>query len=96
MNCKLIRIVTGEEIIAEVLSETDDTITVQNGLVVLPSAQGVGFAPWATVISKDEPEIEMSKNHIVYVVAVQDDVAKKYNEMFGSKLITPDTKKLIV
>jgi len=96
MNCKLIRIVTGEEIIAEVLSETDDTITVQNGLVVLPSAQGVGFAPWATVISKDEPEIEMSKNHIVYVVALQDDVAKKYNEMFGSKLITPDTKKLIV
>jgi membrane-anchored protein YejM (alkaline phosphatase superfamily) len=96
MNCKLIRIVTGEEIIAEVLSETDDTITVQNGLVVLPSAQGVGFAPWATVISKDEPEIEMSKNHIVYVVALQDDVSKKYNEMFGSKLITPDTKKLIV
>ena len=96
IDVKLIRIVTGEEIIAEVLSETDDTITVQNGLVVLPSAQGVGFAPWATVISKEEPEIEMSKNHIVYVAAVQDDVAKKYNEMFGSKLITPDAKKLIV
>ena len=96
IDVKLIRIVTGEEIIAEVLSETDGTITVQNGLVVLPSAQGVGFAPWATVISKEEPEIEMSKNHIVYVAAVQDDVAKKYNEMFGSKLITPDAKKLIV
>ena len=65
-------------------------------MVVLPSAQGVGFAPWATVISKEEPEIEMSKKHIVYVVAVQEDVSKKYNEMFGSKLITPDTKKLIV
>ena len=69
IDVKLIRIVTGEEIIAEVLSETDDTITVQNGLVVLPSAQGVGFAPWATVISKDEPEITMSKKHVVYVVA---------------------------
>jgi len=96
MNVKLIRMITGEEIIAEIVSETDDTITVQNGLVVLPSAQGVGFAPWATVISKEEPEIEMSKNHIVYMVAVQEDVSKKYNEMFGSKLITPDTKKLIV
>ena len=51
MNVKLIRVVTGEEVIAEVLSETDDTITVKNGLVVLPSAQSVGFAPWATVIS---------------------------------------------
>ena len=61
IDVKLFRIVTGEEIIAEILSETDDTITVQNGLVVLPSAQGVGFAPWATVISKDEPEITMSE-----------------------------------
>jgi len=96
IDVKLIRIVTGEEIIAEVLSETDDTITVQNGLVVLPNAQGVGFAPWATVISKDEPEITMKKTFVVYIAAVQDDVAQKYNEMFGSKLVTPSPKKLIV
>ena len=96
IDVKLIRISTGEEIIAEVLSETDDSITVQNGLVVLPSAQGVGFAPWATVISKDEPEITVKKNFVVYIAAVQDDVAQKYNEMFGSKLVTPTPKKLIV
>ena len=74
----------------------DDTITVQNGLVVLPTNTGVGFAPWATVISKEEPEIKMSKKHIVYIAEVQEDVCKKYNDMFGSKLITPDKKKLIV
>ena len=96
MNVKLIRVVTGEEIVAEVLSETDDTITVQNGIVVLPTNTGVGFAPWATVISKEKPEITVSKTHVVYVAEVQDDVSKKYNEMFGSKLITPDKKKLIV
>ena len=96
IDVKLIRISTGEEIIAEVLSETDDSITVQNGLVVLPNPQGVGFAPWATVISKDEPEITVKKTFIIYVAAVQDDVAQKYNEMFGSKLVTPSPKKLIV
>ena len=96
MDVKLIRIITGEEIVAEVVSETDDTITVQNGLVVLPTNTGVGFAPWATVISKENPEITVSKTHVVYVAEVQDDVSKKYNEMFGSKLITPDKKKLIV
>ena len=96
IDVKLIRIVTGEEIIAEVVGQTDETITVKNGLVVLPSAQGVGFAPWATVISKDEPEITVKKTFIVYIVAVQEDVAKKYNEMFGSKVIVPESKKLIV
>jgi len=95
MNVKLIRVVTGEEVIAEVLSETDDTITVKNGLVVLPSAQSVGFAPWATVISKEEPEITMSRKHVIYVAEVQDSVSKKYKEMFGN-IITPDEKKLIL
>jgi len=96
INVKLLRITTGEEVVAELLSETEETITVQNGLVVLPTNTGVGFAPWATVISKENPEITMSKRHVVYVAEVQEDVCKKYNEMFGSKLITPDKKKLIV
>ena len=96
IDVKLLRITTGEEVVAELLSETEETITIQNGLVVLPTNTGVGFAPWATVISKEHPEITMSKRHVVYVAEVQEDVCKKYNEMFGSKLITPDKKKLIV
>lgn len=95
MNVKLIRVVTGEEIVAEVVSETDDTITVQNALVVLPTGQSVGFAPWATVVSKDDPEITVSRNHLVYVAEVQEDVSSKYKEMFGN-IITPAEKKLIL
>ena len=95
IDVKLIRIITGEEIIAEVVSETDDTITVQNALVVLPTNTGVGFAPWATVIDKENPEITVSRNHIVYIVPVED-VSGRYNEMFGSKLVMPESKKLIV
>ena len=96
IDVKLLRIVTGEEVIAELLSETEETITVQNGLVVLPTNNGVGFAPWATVISKEDPEITVSKTHVVYIAEVQEDVCKKYNEMFGSKLITPNSKKLVL
>jgi len=96
LDVKLIRIVTGEEIIAELVSQDDDTITVKNGLVVLPNASGVGFAQWATVIDPDNPEVTMKQQHIVYVVDVQEDVSKKYNEMFGSKLVTPASKKLIM
>ena len=96
IDVKLLRIVTGEEVIAELLSETEETITVQNGLAVLPTNNGVGFAPWATVISKEDPEITVSKTHVVYIAEVQEDVCKKYNEMFGSKLITPNSKKLVL
>jgi|TARA_A100001515_G_scaffold54041_1_gene42768 hypothetical protein len=96
IDVKLFRIITGEEVVAELVSETENTVTVKNGLVVLPTNNGVGFAPWATVIDNDNPEITMSRQHVVYIVALQEDVAKKYNEMFGSKLITPDKKKLVL
>lgn len=96
IEVKLLRIVTGEEVVAEMVSEDETTITVKNGLVVLPTNTGVGFAPWATVISKENPDITVSRNHIVYIAEVQEDVCKKYDQMFGSKLVTPDEKKLIL
>jgi len=97
MNIKLFRILTGEEVIAELLSEDESTVTIQNGLVVLPTSSGtVGFAPWATVIDRDNPELVVSKNHIVYVAPVDPGVESKYNEVYGSKLVTPEKKKLII
>jgi hypothetical protein len=96
IDVKLLRIITGEEVIAELVTEDEDTITIRNGLVVLPGSQNVGFAPWATVIDKEDPDIVLSRNFIVYVVNVDSSVKKKYNEIFGSKLITPEEKKLIL
>ena len=97
MNVKLFRIATGEEVIAELISEDDNFVTVKNGLVVLPSADGrVGFAPWASVIDRTIPELIIAKNHIVYIAEVDPAIKKKYNEVYGSKLVTPEEKKLIL
>mgnify|MGYP001337284636 FL=1 len=96
LNVKLFRIVTGEEVIAEVISEDDTTVTVQNGLVVLPTGQSVGFAPWSPVVDEDNRELVVSRNHIVYVGEISSSIKKKYNEIYGSKLITPEDKKLIL
>ena len=94
MNVKLLRISTGEEVVAEIVEETDDSITVRNGLVVLPNAQNVGFAPWATVVDRQEPEITMSKQFLVYVATLDPTVKNKYCEMFGG--VTVPDKKLIL
>ena len=94
MNVKLLRIVTGEEVIAEVLSEDTDSITVKNGLVVIPNAQGVGFAPWATVISKQKPEITVDRKFLVYMAECDADVVEKYESIFSP--IEKPSKKLIL
>jgi len=96
IDLKLLRIVTGEEVIAELVEENAAEIVIRNGLVVIPTNNSVGFAPWATVISKEKPEVTISRKHIVYIVEVQEDICKKYEEIFGSKLVTPSSKKLII
>ncbi len=96
IDVRVFRVVTGEEVVAELVSETSDTITVKNALVVLPSSQNVGFAQWAAVIDRDNPEITLSRNHVVYVVQLDSSIKKKYNEIYGSKLVTPEDKKLIL
>ena len=54
IDIKLIRIVTGEEVVAEVLEDTELQLQFKNALVVIPQASGgVGFAPWATVIEEE-------------------------------------------
>ena len=96
INAKLIRVMTGEEVVAELVSETESDITIKNALVVIPQPQNVGFAPWATVISKEVRDITVSKSHVIYMVELDDSVKTKYNEIFGSKLVTPEEKKLII
>ena len=94
-DVKLIRIISGEEIITEVLDSGDGYLVIKNPLVVIPQQGQVGFAPWATVIDTERPEISLDMKHVIYCVEVQPDVANRYNEIFGSNIITPD-KQLIV
>ena len=47
IEIKLFRMATGEEVVAELVSEDETTVTIKNGLVVFPNQnQTVGFAPW--------------------------------------------------
>ncbi|MAR97423.1 MAG: hypothetical protein CMG17_07260 [Candidatus Marinimicrobia bacterium] len=97
MNIRLLRITTGEEVVAEVVSEDEKTITVRNGLVVLPNQGTYGFAQWATVINPDKPDITVSKEFIIYNVEVAEPVVKQYTQLYGDKVLTtPPEKKLIL
>ena len=58
MDVRVLKLVTGEEIVAEFVSETTDTITVKNtlSLIIQPSQQGVGYAfvPWCPMVEGDK------------------------------------------
>ena len=94
MNVKLIRMWSGEDVIADIVEETTDTIVITDPIVAVPSPQqgNIAFAPWSPLLQKDK--IEVTKKYVVYEGNPQEEIIEQYNSMF-SKISQP-TKKLIL
>jgi len=95
MNVKLIRMSSGEDVVATIVEDGDEFLAIQDAIVAIPTGQGkMGFAPWSPIISEDQKEIPVNKRFVVYVAEVNSDIVDQYKQMF-SKIVTPD-KKIIV
>ena len=94
MTVKLIRMWSGEDVIADITKENTDSITITDPIVAVPSQQQgqIAFAPWSPLLQKDK--LEVTKKYIVYIGDPQEEIIEQYNSMFG-KLSKP-TKKLIL
>ena len=67
LNVKLVRLSTGEDVITNVLEDTDSYVKFKNPIVAFPSQEGrIGFAPWSPLIDKTTPEMEVSKSCLLY------------------------------
>ncbi len=92
MNVKLVRITSGEDLICDLLNETDDSVTFTDAIVAVPAGNGqIGFAPWSPLLSKDVKELTIDKKFVMYVSEPQDQILTEYKSMF-SKIISPSTK----
>lgn len=95
MNVKLIRMSSGEDVVATVVEDGDEFLTVQDAIVAIPTGQGkMGFAPWSPIINEDQKEIPVNKKFVVYIAEVNSDIVDQYKQMF-STIVTPE-KKLII
>ena len=95
MTVKLIRMWSGEDVIADIVEDNSDSIVITDPIVAVPSPQqgNIAFAPWSPLLAKGDG-IEVTKKYVVYEADPQEDIVEQYNSMFG-KLSTP-TKKLIL
>ena len=94
MNVKLIRMWSGEDVIADLVEE-DDSIVISNPIVAIPSGNGqLGFAPWSPLLKDKGEKIKVSKSYVVYIADTQEQIVEQYEQMFS--LIKSPSKKLIV
>lgn len=89
MNVKLIRSSSGEDLIANLIEETDEFVVLNDIILSIPTSTGkIGFIPWAPLLNRNEKDVKISKRFIVYIAELDEAISSQYKNMF-SKIITP-------
>lgn len=95
MNVKLIRMWSGEDVIADQVGDLIDSIVIRNPIVAIPAGNGqLGFVPWSPLLKDKNVDLEITKKYIVYIAEVQEQIVEQYEQMFS--VIKSPSKKLIV
>jgi len=99
MNVKLIRMWSGEDVIADLIDDKgdvgEDVIVIVNPIVAVPAGNGqMGFAPWSPLLKGKNEELEVTKKYVVYIADPQEQIVDNYKDMFS--VIKAPSKKLIV
>jgi hypothetical protein len=102
-DIKLLKMVTGEDLIAEVVVEDDfGNLLIKNPIrvILVPQRPGgdakaptVAFAPWGE-FAQDGSTITIDKRHIIAMMTPIKEFIGQYNSIF-SKVIMPQAKLFV-
>lgn len=101
MKILTLKLVTGEEVLGEIESESETEFVLVNavGIAVIRGKDGqpnVGFAPFPIhAEQKTGATVALNKKNVVYSYVPAQDFINNYNSIFGSGLVVPPTKSLI-
>ena len=89
MNISLIKMQSGEDVVAELVNNDErDVVVIRNPIVMVPQGNGqVGFAPWSPFLSDDVKELSIRRSYTVYISEPKEKWSRTTNEIF-SPIIT--------
>lgn len=94
-NIKMLKLLSGEEIMGEVLNTKPDSVQLRNVVRVMvvpsradPNTPTVAFAPW--VEFSDNKDVVVNSDHVTCVYSPVKEFVNQYNAMFGG-IIAPKT-----
>lgn len=73
-----IKLINGDEIIAKLEAEDQDSVTINRPMALTMGPQGLGMIPW--VFLGDESKIVLQKKNTFFIVASKKEASKQYLE----------------
>ena len=92
---ELIRLQSNEMIVAEVVKESDNYLTLKDPVALVPTKEGdINFVPWSP-LGERGAEVRMYTSNVVYYTKPNEELIKNYKEIF-SPIITPQNSSKII
>jgi hypothetical protein len=94
---KLVRISSGEEIIGDV-TESDNSVIVKNGFVLIPGGEGkIAFMPFMPYTKNAKDGLKINKQFVLFIADPLDELVKQIQSQLKPKssLITPNTDIIV-
>jgi hypothetical protein len=101
MKILAFKLITNEEVLAEVETESETEFVLCNpvGIAIVRGKDyqpNVGFAPFPLHAEQvTGSTIAISKKHVVYSYVPAEDFTKNYNQIFGAGIILPGQQQII-
>lgn len=84
MEVKILRLITGEEIIAEIIGQDcpdPNSYAIKNPMIIGLTDEGLGTAPLSMLaVTK---ELNISKAHVLFAVPPEEEILNAYKTKFG-------------
>ena len=91
---KLLRLTSGEEIIAEISHELNNTIIVYDAILMIPAGQGkIGFMPWMPY-TRAKNGLVLRKQDVMFIIDPIQDLIDQFKAV-RSGIVTPPKGMII-
>lgn len=77
-DCTSIKLISGEEILASFVEETESQLIVEKPANLVPGQKGLGIVPW--FMSTKAEKVNLNKATIVAFARTEDEIAKSYTQ----------------
>ena len=88
-DIKLVKLKSGEELIGDV-TVVGDSVAIANPCQIMPTQEGLGFAPWPPFSKNDNITVPM--NWVICIAEPVDPARDAWNSKYGSGIILPNVQ----
>jgi hypothetical protein len=92
MNIQLLKLLSGETIIANVLTQDTTEVKVENPCVIIPQKDTLGFSPLLPFANTEK--VSFKPEHVMFVVEPADELVTEFNRIFGAGIIIAPANSL--